>query len=221
VQLIELPDPALFVHVENALQRERLMRYMPAAGGDVAAALQLYLWNCALCESFFVSLHFAEVVCRNAIHRRLVERLGESWFGDPLFVGLLDPRYRNEIEHAIDDETKQHAGWCTAHHVVSALTFGFWQHLLTKRFDRLLWSQGMTSCFPAAPAEFTREDAYLLVERIRRWRNRIAHHRAIFDKKPMRTHQDVLRLIRSVSGETGGWVASISRVPVAISLRPR
>lgn len=221
MQLIKLPDPLLLQKVEDAIQSERLMRYLPAAGGEVSAAFELYLWNCTLGESFFVSLHFAEILCRNAIHRHLVDRLGDQWFRNQTFVGLLNPRHQREIADAVKDETAQHQGSCTHHHVVSALTFGFWQHLLTKRFERLLWSHGIHCSFAAAPAAATREDAYLLVEAIRRWRNRIAHHRAIFDKRPMKMHQESLRMINWVCPDTGKWVASVSKVPLALSLRPK
>ena len=220
MQLINLPDPAIFPFVESAVQSERLRRYLPAVDRDSSAALQLYLWNCVLCESFFISLHFAEIVCRNAIHNRIVNRLGDHWYRNQTFVGLLGARFQNELREAIDDETRQHDGVCTSHHVVSALTFGFWQHLLTKRFERLLWSHGVQCTFANAPPEISREDAYLLVESIRRWRNRIAHHRAIFDKRPMRMHQQTLKLVNWVCAETGGWVASISKVPFALSMRP-
>lgn len=221
MQLIKIPDPSILPSVESAVQNERLMRYLPAAGGDVVAAFELYLWNCTLSESFFASLHFAEIVCRNAIHRRLVDRLGDEWFRNPTLIGLLSSRHQREIADAVRDETTQHRGTCTHHHVVSALTFGFWQHLLTKRFERLLWTHGVHCSFAAAPPTTTREDAYLLVESIRRWRNRIAHHRAIFDKRPMKMHQESLKLIRWVCADTGTWVASVSKVPLALSLRPK
>jgi hypothetical protein len=60
-----------------------------------------------------------------------------------------------------------------------------------------------------------------LIESVRRWRNRIAHHQAIFDKGPVRKHNDALELIRWVCGDTGGWVAGSSEVPKAIAMRPR
>ena len=109
----------------------------------------------------------------------------------------------------------------TAHHVVSALTFGFWEHLVTKRFERYLWSRGLRATFQGAPKEKTFEDLHALIESVRRWRNRIAHHRAIFDKGPMRKYQDTLELISWACPTTTAYVAASSKLPAALGLRPR
>jgi hypothetical protein len=221
MQLKNAPLPAKFHFIETAMQTERLLRYLPAAGKDKLAAFQLYLWNFALCEAFYISLRFSEIVCRNAIHNRLLSRFGERWFNNATLLSLLDSRYKKELEQAVRDEKEQHGDNCTSHHIVSALTFAFWQHLLTKRFDRALWSQGVQVSFPNAPNRISREELYLLVESVRKWRNRIAHHRAIFDNGPMKKHQDALHLIQWACVETANWVAAVSKVPSAIALRPR
>jgi hypothetical protein len=220
VQLINPPPPEKFRSVEIAIQAERILRYLTAANMDSAAAFRLYLWNCALCEAFFVSLHFAEIVCRNAIHRRLIERCGDSWFENSTLLTILDERFKYELMDATDDEKKQHGDKLTPHHIVSALNFSFWEHLMTKRFERFLWSNGINCSFPNAPNRIGREEMRELIESVRRWRNRIAHHRAIFDKGPTKKHQDALFLIRWVCQDTGDWVAAASKVPAAIALRP-
>lgn len=220
MQLINAPSSEKFQSVENAIQPERIRRYLPAANRDAAAAFRLYLWNFALCEPFFVSLHFAEIVCRNAIHRRLTERCGATWFENSTLIKIIDERFRYELMDAIDDERKQHGASLTAHHIVSALNFAFWEHLLTKNFERLLWAQGIQISFPNAPNRTTREEMRRQIEAVRRWRNRIAHHKAIFDKGPTKKHQEALWLIRWACSDTGEWVASVSKVPAAIAIRP-
>lgn len=221
MQLINVPSAEKVAVLERSLQKERLQRYMPAAGKDVIQSFRLYMWNCAISESFYISLHFAEIVCRNAIHKRLLDRFGADWYRNPIFQKVLDTRHLNDLMAAVSDESSQHNGGCTAHHVVSALSFGFWQHLLTKRFERLLWSNGLGSAFPGLPSNVTRDDLYRRVESIRRWRNRIAHHRAIFDKGPTRKHSEAIELIRWSCQQTGEWVSSISNVPEVISSRPK
>ena len=113
-----------------------------------------------------------------------------------------------------------HGEHFSAHHVVSALTFGFWQHLLTRRFDRLLWPQGVHVCFPNAPSRATREDVYLLVE----FRQALAQSDrpspSDLRQSPMKKHQDALNLIVWSCGPTGAWVSALSRVPRTIELRP-
>lgn len=220
MQLPNAPHADGFPLIEAALQSERVARYLSAAGNDKALAFDYYLWNCLLSECFLLPLHFSEIVCRNALHRALLARGNAQWFEDRIFLELLDPRFRSELTDAVRMERGQHRAKFINHHVVSALTFGFWEHLATKRFERYLWSKGIHHVFPNAPKKGTHEDLRNLIESVRRWRNRIAHHQAIFDKGPMKKHQEALDLIRWVCDDTATWVASNSKVPAAISLRP-
>ncbi len=184
-------------------------------------ALAIVKRHFAVCEAFYIPLHFSEIAFRNAMQRQLLARAGPIWFAEESFVQLLDPRFASELSYAVNAERKQHGAALTSHHVVSALTFGFWEHLLTKRFERYLWAKGISLSFPNAPKGMTNRDVHTLVESLRRWRNRIAHHHAIFDRGPMRKHADALCLLEWICSDTYKWVASISRVPSAISLRPK
>jgi hypothetical protein len=220
MQLPNAPQDTLFPSVVSVLQKERLARYFPAAGHDELQAFNYYIWNCGICESFHFSLHYAEISTRNAIHAALRSRFGEYWYNSKTFISILDPRFQSELYSAVKDEAMQHQDNLTGNHVVSALSFGFWEHLATKRFERLLWSKGVRSVFPNAAKAMSRQDVHNLIESVRRWRNRIAHHRAVFDKGPTRKHQDALDLIGIACMSTAGWVSGLSRVPMAVSLRP-
>jgi hypothetical protein len=221
MQLINSPTLERFPEIEKALDSLRLSRYYGPANKDKQKAFRYYVWNCALCESFHLTLHVAEIVCRNAIHNAILRRGNPCWFEDKTFRQLLGNRYRNELESAVLNERAQHGKNMTQYHVISALTFGFWDHLTTKRFERFIWAKGIHEAFPNAPKEKTYEDLHGLIESVRRWRNRIAHHRAIFDRGPTRKHQDALELIKWVCFPTSEWVAAESKVPRAIGLRPK
>lgn len=220
MQLTNGPTSKQFPSVIAAMHNDRIERYLPAADKDTEDAFSLYLWNCALCEAFYLPLHIAEVACRNAIHTRLCERLGAQWYDNPTLRNMLADRHFDDLVATLDEERQQHGANFTEHHLVSSLTFGFWEHLLTKRFDRLLWPRGMKDVFPNLPNSMSREDVQRRVETVRRWRNRIAHHRAIFDKGPTAKFQDTLQLVRWISHDVSDWLTSASKVPVAISLRP-
>ncbi|WP_156911877.1 Abi family protein [Kaistia adipata] len=220
MQLPNSPAADKFPTIVAAIQHERLMRYMPAAGNRVDVSFSYYIWNCKLSESFHPVLHYAEIVCRNAFNRALIARAGDHWFRDNTFLAILDHRFRDDLQEAVASETKQHSDRLTAHHIVSALTFGFWEHLATKRFERYLWAKGVQPIFPCATKAVTREEIQLLIEGVRRWRNRIAHHRAIFDKGPARKHNDALELIGLVCGDTRDWVRSMSTTTGVIQGRP-
>lgn len=220
MQLTNVPTTAQFPSVLDAFHGDRINRYLPAAGGSEEDAFKLYLWNCTLCEAFYLPLHVAEVVCRNAIHKRLRDRLGDHWHNNGTLNNLLSDSDYDDLSHATKEETNQHGAGMTCHHLVSALSFGFWQHLLTKRFNRLLWESGLKLSFPNLPNSMSRQDVHDRIESIRRWRNRIAHHRAIFDKGPSAKFQECLQFVRWVSDDVGDWLASGSQVNAAISVRP-
>lgn len=210
-----------FRSIEKAMQAERLGRYMAASNKDKALAFEIYIWNCELSETFYFSLHFAEVVCRNAIHFALVSRFSHTWFEEQIFLRILDKKYADELANVIEKETRQHDKTFTAHHVVSALSFGFWEHLTAKRFERLLWAKGIHHCFPNAPKNASYQDLQKLIESVRRWRNRIAHYQAIFDKGPSRKHQDTLDLIKWVCVDSSVMVGHLSKVTKTLALRPK
>lgn len=222
MQLPNSPHSEQFLAVEKVLQSQRLARYSIIAGTtDKAALFKFYMWNCALCEAFYLPLQIAEIATRNAIHNALVFWLGEKWFENSTFLALLDKRFRDELSACIVRESAQHAAAMTCHHVCSDLTFGFWGHLTTKRFDRIIWKRGIRHNFPQAPASpKARDELHDLIESVRRWRNRIAHYKAIFDKSPSKKLQDTLLLIRWVCNDTADWVTSASAVQEVINARP-
>lgn len=220
MQLAIEPTAAQFPAVVAAMHDDRIDRYLPAAGQSREDAFKLFLWNCALCEAFYLPLHIAEVSVRNAIHQRLLERLGDQWYDQPVLRKLLADRLFKDLEKAVRQERARYGLLMTSHHLVSELSFGFWQHLLTKRFDRLLWPRGMTDVFPNLPLALGRNDVHNRVDIVRKWRNRIAHHKAIFDQAPTKRHQETLQMVRWVCHDVADWLTSASKVSMAISLRP-
>lgn len=220
MQLTNEPTAAQFPAIIVAMHDDRIDRYLPAAGGAQEDAFRLYLWNCALCEAFYLPLHFAEISVRNAIHRRLTERLGEQWFDNQTFKNILGNRQRGDLEDCVREERHRHGVLMSRHHLVSSLSFGFWQHLLTHRFQRLLWPRGMSDAFPNLPNAMGRSEIHDRVEIIRKWRNRIAHHKAVFDQGPTRKYQETVQLIRWVCHDVADWVTAASKVSEAIALRP-
>jgi hypothetical protein len=98
---------------------------------------------------------------------------------------------------------------------------GFWQHMTTVRFERFLFPRGIQKTFRHAPWQKKRQNLHDIVEGLRRWRNRIAHHNAIFDKGPAARYQEALDLIAWTSPDLSRWVAARSRVSQVINERPR
>ncbi len=220
MQLPNEPVGPQLVAIIRAVHDDRIDRFLPAAAGSREDAFRLYLWNCALCEAFYLPMHFAEISVRNAIHEHLTNRLTHKWFENQAFINTLDHRRRQDLEELLEAERRRHGDKLTCHHLVSELSFGFWQHLLTKRFDRFVWARGLQTAFPNLPESIGRQEVHDRVEVIRKWRNRIAHHKPIFDRGPSARYQDILQLIRWVCIDVADWVTSASQVSSAVALRP-
>ena len=74
--------------------------------------------------------------------------------------------------------------------------------------------------FRCHPTEDALEDIRGQIELVRNWRNRIAHHRTVFDKSPNDKLQQILKLIGWVCRDTEVWVRSEQRVNGIIDMRP-
>lgn len=193
--------------LEKSLNRLRLQRHLREIAYDTQQALEVYLWNCRLAAAFCFPLHIAEIVCRNAVQSTLRARLKSPWYSQPVFIDLLDVHHKRNLIDVVEREHIQHGSALTDDHIVASLTFGFWEHLATKRFDRLLWLRGIKHPFPNAYSDgLTIRDIGARLQTVRQWRNRVFHHRVLFDRKPDEKFEDVVMMIGWVCRDTAEWV---------------
>lgn len=198
----------------------RLARYMPAAKGDKHLALRLYIWNGRICEALYLPMQFAEVSSRNAIQLPVGKRFGEDWFENDKFRNLLAEKMRGELDETVRKERKRRKHYFTQNHIIAGLSFGFWIRLMTKAYDNQLWANGVVNSFPNAGKDEDREAIYQRLDRLRRFRNDIAHHVAIFDRKPQSELQNAMHITNSICSDTHWLAASLSNVSRVINERP-
>jgi len=214
--------PSVRAAIETTLSPQRLSRYLPAANGDASHAFRLYLWNIRLCEAFYLPCHFGEVAIRNGLHEALKAKFGrEDWHLDRKFLRLLPARLSSELSNVVQRAQADHGSSANVHHVISGLSFGFWNNLLSSSYHHLLWHTGVHAAFPLAPASETRQTLHTRVQRFRNWRNRIFHHNAIFDKRPSAELQNIDALVGWRCRETQLLMSSESLVSRTINARPR
>ncbi len=210
-----------FSALEGSLAAPRLARYLGESSGDKHLGLRLYVWNGYLCEAFYLPAQTAEVCVRNAIHKVLQEKHGANWYQRGSFLCTLPDRLRRELDDVIRDERGTHGTGMTSDHIVSGLSFGFWVHLLTKPYEGVFWPTRFGLAFPHKPNEVGRMDLYTRLDRLRIFRNRIAHHKPIFDKGPKAEYLNMLDLISWVCPDTRWFIGQISRVDQTIGMKPR
>lgn len=197
----------VFAQISDRLTEGRLRRYLrkepPEA--DLQRAFRLYLWNIQLCEVFYAPLHIAEVCIRNGIQIALEQHyMRQDWYEFSGFKSLLSHNIKTEMEFAIAKTRREHGLAMTPNHVVAALPFGFWSHVLTKNFENVgIWPKGLRVAFPERNKGLQTGRIHYRVEMLRDFRNRVAHHMAIHD-------QD-LNSVKKTTFELIGWCAPEAR----------
>ena len=213
--------PSTLDAIEAAMSPARLMRFGRGTTSDRHYALRLYVWNARLCEEFYLPCQIAEVTIRNAIHSTLSRRFSDMWFDNAGFMGQMVGKYATEVVRVAKAQRALRGTAFTADHLVAEMTFGFWVHLLTSRYEDLLWQGGVFRSFPNVPEGVTRENVYLRVNRLRNFRNKVAHHFAIFDQRPTTEYRNLIELVEMVCGETAWMIRQLANPARVISAKPR
>lgn len=214
-----IPESSAAIHA--ALSPERMTKYLAEARGDTNLAVQLYHWNCRLCGAFYPPINLAEVAVRNSVSLPVAKRFGSNWHEEPKFRNILDAKKKSELDSAIRRERNQHGRNLTAHHVTSALTFGFWVGLMAKSYDQHLWATGIKKSFPNAGAAESRASIHTKIDRVRDIRNDIMHYRSVFDKSPRRLLTEIQSVIALISPDAHFFIAQTSEIEQVISQKPK
>lgn len=207
--------------IKNTLSLQRLSTYEKQAS-DLEGALKLYLWNANLSGAFFPCLHICEVTIRNAVSEVLFRLHGNQWPWDIGFINTLpNPRHgynpRNNLKQARDKLSD-------VNKVIPELNFVFWQTMFTRRHDEQLWLPHFRTMFPNADSNTEiaalRGEIFNDLEKIRKLRNRIAHHEPIFKRNLEADYQAIIKIIGYRSQDTAQWLASNQEVVSLLSNKP-
>lgn len=167
---------------QNLFSVPRMRKYVNACSGDKQMTMQLYRYNLRLCQKFYGVLNIFEVVLRNAINQHYIDYYSDSeWIENQAKSGGLFAHEQDEIQTiAIDYKNR---GVYNNDKMVSALTFGYWTKLFSKKRYKL-GGKSLLKIFPNKVKGKNQADIYLDLTHIREFRNRIAHHEPIcFDGK--------------------------------------
>ena len=173
-----------YADYQKAFSYPRLDRYRIACGGDRQKALILYRYNIRLCQKFYAILGVFEITLRNAIDSHYQTQFSETnWlemqvqysgvFSDPIF------QHGNYESRKIIQSGIRKLNTKYSHdRLVSSLSFGFWVML----FNKLQFSvcgKTLHTVFTNRPTGTLPREIYKELDRIRDFRNRIAHHEPI------------------------------------------
>jgi hypothetical protein len=162
-----------FEGYEKALSVPRIGRYKTACHGDKNKALVLYRYNIKLGQKFYGLLGVLEVVLRNAIDEHYKAILNDqNWLITQAKSGFL-VEYRETILNEKDKLICKHK--YSHDKPVASLCLGVWTFLFSRNCYK---NSGKTllQIFPNKTHGFNQKDIYADLDKIRRFRNRIAHH---------------------------------------------
>lgn len=212
--------PTVHKSIEKSLTSHRLGRYLGAATQDPNLALRLYVWNARLSEAQFLTIQLCEVALRNTIHDAVVAKFDSRWHSSQAFIRTLPLRLQNELSSVVIEKRIQYGLGMTENHVVAGLTFGFWLNLLRGNHD-VLWQPSIRRFFPNAPPTMTRQNVYDAADRFRLFRNRVFHHKPIFDREPRKERQNMLDIIHIIDKNTAWFAKVTSTFERVLAARPQ
>lgn len=199
--------------LRDCVSRPRLQRYENACRSD-RDAIECYVWNIQLAESFYPVLSVLEVALRNAVHTALSNHTGSNfWFGT-----ILHPQKRQNIDELISRIAARQGAQPTADKVISEITFGFWPSLFSRRYNTLWWQpQGplLAKVLPHHPniARDTRKHLEVRLEYAVALRNRVMHHEAIFQGVSAINRQRMaLSILHAEMRELVAWINPVADI---------
>lgn len=208
--------------VARWLGEPRFRAYLAKTDGQHGRAVALYRWNGEISAAFLEVIHHLEVLMRNAID----QQFSEPYSGAPLSilvpdVWLCDPHVLTEeslekVNEAIT-RLQRNGKRPTRGRVIASLSFGFWHALFSSVYEEL-WRETLSKAFPNGTGR--RREVANLSGPVLQFRNRIAHHEAIFSSNLDRQHSRILRLAGLIDEEAEHFIASLSRVEKLLHEKP-
>lgn len=205
------------------LSAPRFATYLREKDGNKIAALQLYQWNLEVSAAFFVPLQIAEISVRNAIAEAIEYAYGANWPLEKSFQISLSDSQSPHYSPRTDLKRCQSANNTTGK-IIAELKFVFWERMLTRRHDDAIWNKHFNTVFPntdkAIKIYELRRNCFTALEKIRKLRNRIAHHEPIFSRNIQEEYDTIRDVIKWRDNATAAWVDKIETVTAKIILKP-
>ncbi|AIV41721.1 hypothetical protein NI26_15590 [Curtobacterium sp. MR_MD2014] len=217
-------DIAALAGLPRLFSAARLCPYLAACDGDRAGALRLYAWNIEMTAAFWGPIAVLEVAVRNAMHDALRAGRNDDWWNDEA-VHLM-PRERRAVDGATDTLMRRGFARPTADQVVAATSFGFWVGLTdagvprhpTLSYETVLWQPRLTTAFPHR-GTLRRKGLHRLLDDVRRFRNRLAHHEPIHTAPLGHIRDDIARIAGAVSRDAERLIVASSRIDAVLDRR--
>lgn len=195
-------------NLKDILSVDRFGRYLQWSGQDELRAYELYALNTQLSESLYTPLQMLEIALRNSIHRVLTASYSEYWFDNSQVIS--NSRQQADIQNVKQTLRRNNLNQNPAD-IIASLTFGFWGTMLNRNYESLWRSDLHKIAIKDNGRRFARRNLADPISRIRKLRNRIAHHEPIIHWNLPRYHEEILNVTRWLSPAAENWSRYHSR----------
>lgn len=178
------------------LSPARLNSYGDLTKDPLDEVLARYMWNCALSESLYQSLHWLEISLRNNIYEAGKSVWGTSWLTNG--GQLLRPE--EELVLDVINRLSKDGKSTTPQDIVAALSFGFWTSLFRAEYE-IKFRSILPRVFPFAGSDRKRHIISGKLNHIRNFRNRIFHFETIINYKPDVRYGEMRQVIEWMAPE--------------------
>lgn len=203
------PPPASQTAVIDAISPARFATYLRYAGGVESRAWAAYAWNVRVSAAMLQLLVHAEVALRNAVSRALTGAFGANWPYAPAFEFTFSAVAAREYRDARAElEQRLKRSPLSTGDFVAGQTFVFWEGKLVRRYRERVWDKQFRRAFAGAAAGESYKDVHDEAEKVRKLRNRIAHHEPLLTVNLVDEYVRALTLISWTSQAKAAWVAS-------------
>lgn len=201
----------------NMLSEPRMAPYFADAAGDKTMALALYEWSARTSSAAFEVVGHLEVLLRNTLDRCLRQHFHEDQSGIPWFL-LPTPggEHVAEAVAAVRERLRPQRKE-TRHQIIAGLSFGFWSGLLGPKYEEL-WRECLHRAFPNSTGK--RKQVAVAVERVRKFRNRLAHHDSTINVDIPFEIRQIFELTSYIDVNAGRWLERCSSVMAVYAQRP-
>jgi hypothetical protein len=183
------------------LTQDRLRSYLSASKGDMPEALRLYEYNTRVSECLFGVIQGLEIAFRNSCHLTISAGTGRLDWYDHIGLGAQEAESVTTAKRNLLRFRKA----VTPPGVISELTFGFWVRIISPSYEKKLWVKHLYKAMPRM-ARADRRTAFDRMERIRKLRNRIAHHEPIFQRNLKAEYDMIIEATSWICPVTAQWI---------------
>ena len=222
-----------YAALERVFSPERLAAYADPANPDPRETVARYIWQLALANAIQPLLHTLEVAFRNELARAASKLTAGRTFRTDGIPSWLDatPTMLMERERAKVLAAKERMGgdprrWTEAR-LIAKLDFGFWVALCrdsyadTRAGGPRLWPRALDLAFQKRPRTVTtRAEVHHRFDRIRKFRNRVAHHQSVWNQDYLAQHGYILESLGWISPKLSDAMRQMSPAPAVFRAGP-